>query len=230
MRLAFVKSVLACGLLLFAVSPALAERLEATNSSPASVDGDTRNTGPDFMATIRTVVFSGAESAFGDGTILDVDISIDFSKLSNPAELVPQPWYNEIGFALKSPNGTLVDLIPVDTFLTAPAFNNTAGFTGIITFDDAAASLVNNGPTVGAPNVGTFQPINALSAFNGENAQGTWELWIEDSIGANPLEFSAFTLSIQTAAVPEPGSIILGGMSLLALCGFAWRKRRTVTA
>lgn len=226
MRLALVKSVLACGLLLLVASPALAERLEATNSSAVSVDGVTRSSGPPPRPVTRTVLFTGAESAFGTGIIEDVDIEIDFSKLSTVGENPLQPWYNEIGFALRSPGGTLVELIPIGTFLGPPNFNGTSGFSGIITLDDAAAQAVNNGPTVGSPNAGTFQPMNALSAFNGENALGTWELWIEDSVGAHPLQFNAFTLSIQTAAVPEPGSVILGGMSLLALGGVVWRKRR----
>lgn len=232
MRQMCVRSLVVFGLLLSAVLPARADRVELTNNTAASVDGDTRSTPPDFTATMRTVTVTGAEAAFGDGIIQDVDITIDFSKLSNPNDLVPQPWYNEIGFALRSPGGTLVDLIPVETFLDpfdVPfIFDNTPGFDGVITLDDAAAAAVNNGPIAGRPNAGTFRPINALSAFNGESAQGTWELWIEDSTGANPLLFSSFTLSIQTgpAVVPEPSSMVLGGMSLLALAGYAWRKRR----
>lgn len=232
MRQICVRSLLVFGMLLAAALPARADRIELTNNTSASVDGDTRSTPPDFTATKRNVTVTGAETAFGNGIIQDVDITIDFSKLSNLNDLVPQPWYSEIGFALKSPTGTLVDLIPVGTFLdpfdSFGIFDNTPGFTGVIKFDDAAAAFVNAGPIAGRPNAGTFKPINGLSAFNGENAQGTWELWIEDSIGANPLLFSSFTLSIQTgpAVVPEPGSIIMGGMSLLALAGYAWRKRR----
>jgi hypothetical protein len=230
MRQICARSLFVFGLLLSAALPARADRVELTNNSAVSVDGDTRNTPPDFTATKRNVTVTGAEAAFGNGIIQDVDITIDFSKLSNPNDLVPQPWYNEIGFALKSPTGTLVNLIPVETFLDpfdVPfIFDNTPGFAGVIKFDDAAAAFVNAGPIAGRPNAGTFKPINGLSAFNGENAQGIWELWIEDSTGANPLLFSSFTLSIQTAVVPEPGSIVLGGMSLLALAGYAWRKRR----
>jgi hypothetical protein len=222
---------LVLGLLLFAALPARADRVELTNNSAVSVDGVTRHTPPNFMAVMRTVNITGGEAAFGDGIVQDVNITIDFSKLSNPNDFVPQPWYNEIGFALKSPSGTLIDLIPVDTFLDpfdVPfIFDNTPGFDGIVTFDDAATLAVNNGPIAGRPNAGTFQPIDALSAFDGESAQGTWELWIEDSTGANPLTVNSFTLSVQTgpAVVPEPGSLILGGTSLLAMLGFAWRKR-----
>ena len=215
-----------------ALAPARADRIEATNNTFASVDGVTRNTPPNFTPVTRSVTFIGNELHFGSGVILDVDITIDFSKLSDSNPPFPdQPWYNEIGFALRSPNGTLVELIPVETFLDpfdVPfIFDNTPGFSGIITLDDAASNLVNDGPIAGRPNAGTFRPMNPLSAFNGENALGTWELWIEDSISVNPLLFNAFTLSIQTApaVVPEPGSIALGGISLLALAGFAWRKR-----
>jgi hypothetical protein len=233
MRQVCVRSLLVFGLLLIAALPSRADRIELTNNTAANVDGDTRTTPPDFTATKRNVTVTGAEAAFGNGIIEDVNITIDFSKLSNPNALVPQPWYNEIGFALKSPNGTLVDLIPVETFFDpfdVPfIFDNTPGFTGVINLDDEAIDLLNDGPnTDRRPFAGTFKPINALSAFIGENAQGTWELWIEDSAGANPLLFSSFTLSIQTGAavVPEPGSFALGGMSLLALAGYAWRRRR----
>jgi len=231
MRLIALPILLGCALLL-TVSPLYADRIEATNSTFASVDGDTRTTPPDFTAIKRNVTFTGAELDFGSGIIEDVNITIDFSKLSdNVPPFPPQPWYSEIGFALKSPNGTIVELIPIGTFLDpfdVPfIFDNTPGFDGIVTLDDAAAAAVNNGTIAGRPNAGTFRPINALSAFNGENALGTWELWIEDSISVNPLLFNSMTLSIQTAAiVPEPGSWVLGGLSLVSLMGYAWRKRR----
>jgi len=227
MRHLVVKSVVCLGLLLLSGTALRAERLEATNSTFAYVDGVSRFQAP-FVPVTRTVTFTGVESAFGSGTVLDVDITIDFSKLSDPLEFDTPPWYNEIGFALVSPSGTTVELIPFDTFLTYPNFNNTPGFSGVITLDDAAADLVNNGPIPGRPNAGTFRPMNPLSAFNGEDAQGVWTLIIEDSIGANPLLFNAFTLSVQTApaVVPEPGSVVLGGMSLLALGAVVWRKRR----
>ena len=223
--------------LIFALSAALlspavtsssrAERLEATNNTPATVDGESIENPPILPPVVRSVTFDGTELNFGSGEVLDVDISITFTKAHDPNDplIFQNPFFNEIGFALRSPDGTLVELIPVQTFLGPPNFNgSTFDFSGTIVLDDAASDPVDQGPVPGKPNVGTYQPINALSAFNGENALGTWELLISDDLGGHPLEFSEFTLSVLTA-VPEPGSIALAAVGLLGLMAYGMRPK-----
>ncbi len=90
-------------------------------------------------------------------------------------------------------------------------------FDGAITFDDAAAQVVNY--DVNSPHSGTFRPIGSLADFNGSAAGGTWTLFIEDTVGADSLRFHSFALEVTTAdgGVPEPGSlslILLGGAAI----------------
>jgi subtilisin-like proprotein convertase family protein len=66
--------------------------------------------------------------------------------------------------------GTKVELYPGSTGAGAN-FNNT-------TFDDAASSPITGGT---APYSGTFQPFTYLASFNGESAQGQWQLEIDNA-------------------------------------------------
>jgi len=46
---------------------------------------------------------------------------------------------------------------------------------------DSAATSIQNIAVAGAPWTGSFQPASPLSAFIGENANGTWVLNVTDS-------------------------------------------------
>ncbi|GAH67252.1 unnamed protein product, partial [marine sediment metagenome] len=65
-----------------------------------------------------------------------------------------------------SPYGTVVDL-------------ETSGASGTsyyqTVFDDEASTPISSGT---APYFGSFQPEDSLSAFDGEEMQGTWTLWV----------------------------------------------------
>jgi len=204
--------------------PAAAERLEGTNSDAASVDGVTR-TMPgvvegDFFndGFFRSITFDGSEPNFGSGEVLDVDLMIDFRKAPE-ADPFNNPKFAEIGFALESPTGSVVELVPLGTFSNDPSFDDVT-FDGVMSFDDSAATSVLS---LSAPAVGTFQPAGLLSSFISENALGEWKLFIEDDLGGHPLEFAAFTLSVETAIIPEPASVVC---ALLAFCSLLVFYRR----
>ncbi|MCH7574705.1 MAG: FG-GAP repeat protein [Candidatus Marinimicrobia bacterium] len=67
--------------------------------------------------------------------------------------------------SLISPSGTSVNLFPTSTL------NGSALFSTL--FDDEGAALVNTGS---APYIGTYKPMNSLTAFDGESITGTWQL------------------------------------------------------
>jgi len=106
-------------------------------------------------------------------------------------------YIEDLTVTLSSPNGTEVVL-----------FDQICGSDNDfdISFDDDAAS--NNIPC--PPTDGnTYQPEEALSAFNGELSQGMWVLTIEDNFPQDGGNLQGWTLQICAAADPaDPPSLL----------------------
>ncbi len=104
---------------------------------------------------------------------------------------IGQPYYDEVSFKIKAPNGTIIDLINTDTY--------GVGSTplGVLTtvFEDGGSAV-----TTGAlPANGTFAPAQSLSAFNGLNPNGTWTLLAEDAAAIDPLCVESFAVTVLTS-------------------------------
>ncbi len=93
-------------------------------------------------------------------------------------------YISDLTFTLSSPNGTNVILL--DNIC-----GNQNNFD--IQFDDAA---VNNNYPCPPTNGGTYIPEQALSAFIGENANGTWLLTIDDSLNQDGGSLNAWGIEI----------------------------------
>ena len=94
-----------------------------------------------------------------DIAVLDVNVTVD----------ITHSWVSDLTISLQSPSGTVVVLT---------SNNGGSGDNYSVTvFDDDAATSITTGA---APFNGTFQPEEALSAFNGESVQGDWVLRVED--------------------------------------------------
>ncbi len=93
------------------------------------------------------------------GTINDVNV-IDL--------IGTHSWIEDLIVTIESPQGTVVTL-------WEEICNSENDFD--VNFDDAATPGALPCPPVGG---GTYQPQDALAAFNGENPQGTWTLTVED--------------------------------------------------
>ncbi len=102
-------------------------------------------------------------------TVGDVDLGV----------LATHSWRGDLRITLQSPAGTRVQLVNGDT-------SNLSGDNFNVRLDDDATQLVNTDgntathSTSAPPYQNRFRPDAALSAFNGQNAAGTWRLEICD--------------------------------------------------
>ena len=121
---------------------------------------------PDGVTSISSdMAVSGSND-----TITDVNVSID----------MPHDWVGDLAFSLSSPGGT--DVTVIDRPGVPASLYGCGGDDILVTLDDAASLPVENQCSGSVPTInGTFSPNNALSAFNGGTADGTWTLNVQDA-------------------------------------------------
>lgn len=92
------------------------------------------------------------------------------------------------------------------------------------TFDDEATMYY---PTEGSVEGLVMPAPDMLSAFDGAQLAGTWELQIKDhEIPGDGTDLIAWKISGTTAEVPEPATMLLLGIGLAGLAGFSSRRKR----
>lgn len=163
------------------------------------------------------------------GNILDVNVFVDFTKCDNPIDSATGnclgsgfSFNGELGLSLTSAAGTIVDLVCNGTNCSPDTYSGSTpgGRVGVL-FDDEAATAVGGSSLTS----GTFSPEELLSAFDGEDALGSWSLTISDNVGIDPASLNGWRLDITTADVPEPAVISLMAFGLLGM-GMVGRRRR----
>ncbi|MCE5310774.1 MAG: proprotein convertase P-domain-containing protein [Acidobacteriales bacterium] len=165
--------------------------ITGVSSAGVFVSADTPMTIPDLTTVYSYItVPSGA-------TITDVNVMIDSLSHSYDADL--RIW-------LTSPGGTSIVLFE----------NNGGSGDGLFgtVFDDEASTPIASGA---APFTGAFRPIQALSAFDGQNSGGIWTLTVADQIAGDRGTLNAWSLQVDGSDVPEPATWLLGGVGLLGL-------------
>lgn len=88
---------------------------------------------------------------------------------------ITHTWDADLNISLQSPDGTIVDL-SIANGGSGDDYTNTC----------LNAFATNSIVTAGAPFTGTFRPQGFIGAFNnGQNANGVWQLLIQDTYGAD---------------------------------------------
>ncbi len=123
------------------------------------------------------------------GTIDDVNVkNLDIS----------HTWINDLIVTLESPAGTQVTLFSQICNSENDILTN---------FDDESSNPHSSLPCPPTNN-GTYQPLDALSAFDGEDLDGTWTLTIEDVFNQDGGSLNAWSLDIcYTGAGGQPLSV-----------------------
>ncbi|MBF6608843.1 MAG: T9SS type A sorting domain-containing protein [Flavobacterium sp.] len=117
------------------------------------------------------------------GTISDVNATVN----------VTHSWINDVQAILRHPDNTGVAL-------WNRACNNQDGFN--VTFNDGAPAIVCTAPTIN----GTFSPSSSLSALNGKEASGNWQLVLYDYYNADTGQLNSWSVEIctQVATLSAP--------------------------
>ncbi|WP_343328853.1 proprotein convertase P-domain-containing protein [Polaribacter staleyi] len=103
----------------------------------------------------------------------------------------------DLEITLTSPSGTTINL----TFDNGGTRNNLYA-----TFDDAATNTIGNDNTNHiSSSIVLRKPDQALSAFIGENAAGTWTLNIADDAGVDEGTFNSATINVTTVDTDNDG-------------------------
>lgn len=115
-------------------------------------------------------------------TISDVNVNLN----------IIHPRVSDLRVQLRGPDGTTIDLVN----RTPAPLATGANFTNTY-FDDQSAYSINFGL---APYTGSFKPVQSLSAFNGKNSLGNWQVIVTD-LAAGPGGTAAlqnFSLTFQS--------------------------------
>ncbi|MEL6370598.1 MAG: proprotein convertase P-domain-containing protein [Pseudomonadota bacterium] len=160
--------------------PAFGQAGPYQNTTNGDIDGTTTCASP----LIRTI--SVADSF----VIGDLDVGF----------LAQHSWRTDVQVDLTSPQSTTVRIIEAPANLNRNNYN--------VLLDDDAATTINTGfhnsndSLAATPFDNTVAPDNPLSAYNGENAAGTWTLTICDTFpGADDGEFREAALFFTEAGV-----------------------------
>jgi len=190
---------------------------------PAVVHDMTIPTGTPGFAT-QTFNYSGPPVSIPDSTPAGVTVPISVPSSGTITDVnvgfgATHTWDGDLAISVRSPAATTVSLS-----------NRHGGsgdnFTGTI-FDDEAATPIATGTP---PYTGSFRPDAALSAVDGQNMLGTWNLVVSDNAAADTGTVNAWSVVITYAvssacnpalpgAAPPPVPDTVLGVSKLAADG-----------
>lgn len=113
-------------------------------------------------------------------------------------------YFGDLEVKLRSPQGTEITLFKNRCSNYSGAFN--------IYLDDAAATNLTCPPSSGTPG----KPLQALSAFNGQSATGSWRLSVKDNVAGSGGTLSDFHLEICATLALNPPFLVNNNPLLLS--------------
>lgn len=135
---------------------------------------------PQTISSSGTPTINSVLNISGSGTIDDVNV------LNLNGQ---HTWINDLDFNLASPGGTSVQIM-------ARSCSSQDNFD--LNLDDEAAPGSWPCPPIGG---GTYQPSNPLSAFDGQSANGTWTLTINDNANLDGGSLDGWSLEVCTVGI-----------------------------
>ncbi len=131
------------------------------------------------------------------GRITDLNFRIDGGSCNTTVGSttvgVDHTFANDLNFKLKSPMGTEITVIN-------RADLNGNNFCQTLLDDQSGGPSIQGVQAADAPFTGSFTPANPLSAFNGEDPNGTWTLTVTDNFIGDTGSIRAFSLIISGAS------------------------------
>lgn len=158
-----------------------------------------------------------ASKGWMDDAVIDVPQHLSIADLDVTISITHTNAF-DLRLFLESPSGTIVLLNESDPF---GGFYQGADYSST-TFDDEAATAIEDGEP---PFAGRFRPLEgqSLTAFDGQDAYGSWKLEVYDAFAGDTGSFDSFTL---TFSVPEPATVALLVLGL-GLAGLPLRRGST---
>ncbi len=145
-------------------------------------------------------------SASGTPTVTSI-INISASGTINDVNLlnlgISHTWINDVVVKLKSPAGTEITLLNQ----TCNSEDNL-----LMNFDNAGAAY-GSWPCPPTNN-GTYQPFQAITAFNGQNVNGTWTLTVQDLADQDGGSLNSWSLNICYTPGAAPVNVVVTGTNV----------------
>jgi hypothetical protein len=165
--------------------------------------------------------YSGSGRGWMADANLDVTEHISITDLDIAVSLTHESFY-DLEISLKSPTGTTIILNPSlnSAFLISDSdgYPLNIGGSNRFWFDDEAAVGIKSATS---PFDRAFKPVDALSAFDGKDAFGRWQVQIQDIGDTHTGQLERVELII---ASPEPSSACL--LVLLAIMAIAIKPHK----
>lgn len=148
------------------------------------------------------------------GQFTDLDFRIDGTGASaDPASTtvgLNHSWIGDLVIKITSPAGTTVTIMDRPGVPATASGCNGNNLHNLTLNDDGGLPAIEGQCTAGdnsGPLTGSFSPNSALSAFDGQNADGNWTINISDNAGQDTGSIRAFSLVFTTPAATQTATI-----------------------